>query len=141
MTSDQIHTIYGNLPSMTMTNPLVNNPYVHRGLPSSATVDGGMSQLGSHGHNSNDDTMMAEDEDVMALYSVVNKPLRHHTMDAMGFHRPMVQASPQTMPRLLAPHQVQGNPNYEDTESEYAVELRRQAYLQSLGEFCFPLGS
>ncbi|XP_059086903.1 synaptogenesis protein syg-2-like [Tigriopus californicus] len=133
MTSDQIHTIYGNLPSVTMTNPLVNNPYVHRGLPSSATVDGGMSQLGSHGHNSNDDTMMAEEDDVMALYSVVNKqPMRHHPMDTLGFHRPLVQASPQTMPRLLAPHQVSGNPNYEDTESEYAVELRRQAYLQSL---------
>ncbi len=27
-----------------------------------------------------------------------------------------------------------GDNNYEDTESEYAVELRRQAYLQAIGE-------
>ena len=55
---------------------------------------------------------LQEHQDVMALYSVVNK-------------RPMSIQE--------AGGQQQGD-NYEDTESEYAVELRRQAYIQSIGK-------
>ena len=148
VTMDQVHTIYGNLNSLNNgshhqqqqqqhlahaqnQSGLVNNPYVHRVLPTSATLDNMATSVG--GHRSNDDSMIAEEEDVMALYSVVNKQQqqRNGTLPHQHSHYlPHPQGS------LQRPHQSgEQLTNYEDTESEYAVELRRQAYLQSLGKF------
>ncbi len=53
-----------------------------------------------------------DDAHLLALYSVVNK-----SGGGVGGSEKKLDDS-----------------NYEDTESEYAVELRRQAYLQAIGE-------
>ncbi len=78
-----------------------------RAMPHSATaVEGELAALAA----ASDAVMLRaeggdDDSHLMALYSVVNKG---------GGDRK--------------------DSNYEDTESEYAVELRRQAYLQAIGE-------
>jgi len=57
-------------------------------------------------------------EDPMSLYSVVHKD------------RKVLQSNQSDSPCSIE-HQTM---NYEDTESEYASELRRQTYLQKIGE-------
>ena len=61
-------------------------------------------------------------EDPMSLYSVVHKERKRN--------RAAVQDNSSDSPCSLE-HQM----NYEDTESEYASELRRQTYLQKIGKF------
>ena len=57
-------------------------------------------------------------EDPMSLYSVVHKD------------RKVLQSNQSDSPCSIE-HQTM---NYEDTESEYASELRRQTYLQKIGK-------
>ena len=61
-------------------------------------------------------------EDPMSLYSVVHKERKRNSAT--------VQDNSSDSPCSLE-HQM----NYEDTESEYASELRRQTYLQKIGKF------
>ena len=61
-------------------------------------------------------------EDPMSLYSVVHKERKRNSA--------AVQDNSSDSPCSLE-HQM----NYEDTESEYASELRRQTYLQKIGKF------
>ena len=64
------------------------------------------------------------DNQAMALYSVVNKQ-----------QRPLSNPNgPQLMAANPNSSTEESENNYEDTESEYALELRRQAYLHSMGE-------
>ncbi len=73
-----------------------------------ALVGGGSTSSTSDGGGSSGGGGGGGDGHLMALYSVVNKG--NSKNEGGGGH------------------------NYEDTESEYAVELRRQAYLQTIGE-------
>ena len=58
-------------------------------------------------------------EDPMSLYSVVHKDRKRSSM---------IQQENSESPCSIEQHM-----NYEDTESEYASELRRQTYLQKIG--------
>ena len=58
-------------------------------------------------------------EDPMSLYSVVHKERKRNSA--------MQDTSD-------SPCSIEHQMNYEDTESEYASELRRQTYLQKIGK-------
>ena len=61
----------------------------------------------------------------MSLYSVVHKDRKRNSV--------MQNDTNSDSPCSLIEHQM----NYEDTESEYASELRRQTYLQKIGKKLF----
>ena len=58
-------------------------------------------------------------EDPMSLYSVVHKERKPRN----------------SLNQSDSPCSIEHHMNYEDTESEYASELRRQTYLQKIGKF------
>ena len=107
VTLDSVPTIYGNVPAdipLSASGVPIISPYIHQHREPLPNLTESLATL-------------QEQQDVMALYSVVNK-------------RPMsIQEGQQQQ------QQQQQGDNYEDTESEYAVELRRQAYIQSIGKF------
>ena len=61
-------------------------------------------------------------EDPMSLYSVVHKERKRNSAA-------LIQDTSDS------PCSIEQHMNYEDTESEYASELRRQTYLQKIGKF------
>ena len=61
-------------------------------------------------------------EDPMSLYSVVHKDRKRNSA---ALHQD-TSDSPCSIEQQMM--------NYEDTESEYASELRRQTYLQKIGK-------
>merc|ERR1712241_588263 len=63
-------------------------------------------------------------EDPMSLYSVVHK-------DRKNNRNSLLQQTPDPSD---SPCSIEQHMNYGDTESEYASELRRQTYLQKIGE-------
>ena len=63
-------------------------------------------------------------EDPMSLYSVVHK-------DRKNNRNSLLQQTPDSSD---SPCSIEQHMNYEDTESEYASELRRQTYLQKIGK-------
>ena len=66
-------------------------------------------------------------EDPMSLYSVVHK-------DRKNGNRNSLLIQNQTPDSSDSPCSLDQHMNYEDTESEYASELRRQTYLQKIGK-------
>ena len=114
VTLDSVPTIYGNVPAdipLSASGVPILSPYIHQHREPLPNMTESLATL-------------QEQQDVMALYSVVNK-------------RPMsiqeCQQQQQQQQQQQEQQQQQGD-NYEDTESEYAVELRRQAYIQSIGK-------
>ena len=65
-------------------------------------------------------------EDPMSLYSVVHKDRKRNSAAMVSQNDNSSNDSPCSLE-----HQMM---NYEDTESEYASELRRQTYLQKIGK-------
>ena len=63
----------------------------------------------------------------MSLYSVVHK-------DRKNGNRNSLLIQNQTPDSSDSPCSLDQHMNYEDTESEYASELRRQTYLQKIGK-------
>jgi len=65
-------------------------------------------------------------EDPMSLYSVVHKERKRNSAAMMSV--------PDNNSNSDSPCSLEHQMNYEDTESEYASELRRQTYLQKIGK-------
>ena len=121
LTLDQVHAGIYTLSSPTPGVFLQPSPYIHQHIPPSHSVDGGLT-YGELQHAAAAAAAAAANPNMVgpdvcdngAIYSVVNK------------NRPQ--------PALAAPTPVQEERDFEDTESEYAVELRKQAYLQGMGK-------
>ena len=62
----------------------------------------------------------------MSLYSVVHKERKRNSL-----------LTPSMAETSDSPCSIEQHMNYEDTESEYASELRRQTYLQKIGKTYF----
>ena len=62
----------------------------------------------------------------MSLYSVVHKERKRNSAAMMSV--------PDNNSNSDSPCSLEHQMNYEDTESEYASELRRQTYLQKIGK-------
>lgn len=67
----------------------------------------------------------AYNDDPMSLYSVVHKERKRNSL--------LQPPSSAGMDTSDSPCSIEHHMNYEDTESEYASELRRQTYLQKIG--------
>ncbi len=99
-------------------------------LPTSMSFEGHL--VTPAGYTPGAATQNSAVEDPMSLYSVVHKNKKSN-----GNVRPPIENghsassdSPCSIEQNLCNH----SPNYEDTESEYASELRRQTYLQKIGK-------
>mgnify|MGYP001158886630 CR=1 FL=1 len=73
-------------------------------------------------------------EDPMSLYSVVHKDRKNNGQNNQRSSL-LIQNNQNTPDSSDSPCSIEQHiHNYEDTESEYACELRRQTYLQKIGK-------
>ena len=66
----------------------------------------------------------------MSLYSVVHKDRKNSNRNSLLIQTNQTPDSSDSPCSIIEQHMQ----NYEDTESEYASELRRQTYLQKIGK-------
>ena len=66
----------------------------------------------------------------MSLYSVVHKDRKNSNRNSLLIQSNQTPDSSDSPCSIIEQHMQ----NYEDTESEYASELRRQTYLQKIGK-------
>lgn len=112
VTLDQVHSIYN--PNNVTPNGELISPYIHRHVhhhpspvPASLTIEGLAQLAQSVAEQTSNNTAGGGNNDQVDSANALYSVVNKQKKDN----------------------------NYEDTESEYAVELRRQAYLQAIGEF------
>lgn len=90
-----------------------SSPYIHQHMPASQSMDITHVNFG----------VVCDNGDI---YSAVRKN--------SGRQQPMPPPPPHLQQQQRQQQILDDNRDYEETESEYAVELRKQAYLQGMGK-------